>query len=305
MQRPTIVRIASICLLCAITLSLLGGVLIDVPTVAAQVKDRDRDGDGVLDHEDRCPDQPGTAANAGCPDPTPVPPPPPPPEPSGSDGGSTPNDTGDTGVVQPPPIDPTTIPYVFLPEDGPCVVSAPIPPPVTNVNIREEPHTDALVIGQLSPIDLATVVGLFQHGPDSTDPGAQSYPIWLLVAHNDMLGWVAQAAVRQGGDCTGPNGNTGTALQINLKKVMVKSYQTGGAQNDSTGGSGNDLLIGGAGVTEAGGGLDRDIIRRFAGLDGGEPIVPHIIIWDSKTGVTEEPLGALVTRRKTVSWWCL
>lgn len=116
----------------------------------------DSDGDGVLDANDACPTVQGPADNNGCPASAP---------PSGP---------------SPTPVPAVTLPE--LPTAGACMVAT---LDAGFVNIRQEPTTDAAIVGQLDPQQLYPAIG---RNEDFT---------WYQING----GWVAGFVTRQGGDC--------------------------------------------------------------------------------------------------------
>lgn len=133
----------------------------------------DRDGDGVPDSADRCPDEGGPAQNAGCPEDVPLDPQQPTPAPT-----------------------PATV-FVDFPEDGKCWVGNNT---TFSVNRRKYPSLNAPVTGQLQPGDFARAVGEY------TDPdGLMWYSLALFADPNSnayIVDWVASSAVIATDGCT-------------------------------------------------------------------------------------------------------
>ena len=182
----------------------------------------DSDGDGTADPLDRCPDEPGDGANYGCPE--------------GRDG----SEQTASSPEQP------TINLIAMPTDGECVVS---PKGTSHVNIRAYPLVGAPVVGTLEVNEIAEVLAILHDGtvraetehatnelgpmllPPQPDPD-DDFPTWALIqdSNTDVIGWVAEAVVRFGGDCSEfekPDTDE-PYLAIKLKPAFVSSYQTGG-----------------------------------------------------------------------------
>ena len=166
--------------------------LLFAPSVAAQT--RDSDGDGVIDRQDRCVDEPGPASNDGCPLPQPpddegdeatsVPPPQPPP--GDRDGDGTPDDQDECpdegGPAQNNGCQPEPTPE--LSATGPCLLAT---RDVQRVNVRQWPSVDAPVVGTIEPSQALKLYALVEGETQS----------WYLT----HLGFVAAWVVRTGGDC--------------------------------------------------------------------------------------------------------
>ena len=121
----------------------------------------DVDGDGVADAADACPTVVGIPEQNGCPltiSPEPVNPQPP-------------------VVIDPPPSLPD------LPTSGACVLATIDADPV---NIRQGTSTDTAIVGQISPLQVYSVIG---RNADSS---------WFQIDG----GWVAGFVTRRGGDCS-------------------------------------------------------------------------------------------------------
>lgn len=136
----------------------------------------DRDGDGLSDTEDRCPDQSGPRENNGCPVTTDNPPPT-----TDRDGDGFPDDQDRcpdrAGSAN-------GCPLPSLPDDGRCVLAT---GGGSDVNIRQEPSTQADIVGQISPFEIVPVLGA------TTTPEG----LWYHIAK----GWVFGEVIRLGGDC--------------------------------------------------------------------------------------------------------
>ena len=181
----------------------------------------DRDGDGVIDDDDRCISVPGPASNNGC------------PERAGSNDDDTGRDNSsnddsssdDDGSSEPPPPDsdgdgtadpldqcpmtpgdganygcpegqtnddaPQTIELVPMPSAGDCVAS---PNGTFNANMRELPEPGANILGILAMNEMGKVWGVvFPQG--QTDA-------WYLIEGLNTTGWVNGNVLRFGGDCS-------------------------------------------------------------------------------------------------------
>ncbi len=154
----------------------------------------DRDGDGLLDGSDRCPDAGGHADLSGCPD---------------ADGDNTPDvddacptvggpdssagcpaDDSGADTTTPPPTEAPAGGAALLPPlgaDGACVVAT---LREANVNVRNAPDMNAAIVGALVPGQTYAVVHIWI-GADG---------LWYRLA--EPAGWVAAAVLRVGGDCS-------------------------------------------------------------------------------------------------------
>ncbi len=181
-----------------LTISIILILTAGFSTVWAQLGDRD--GDGVPDSLDRCPDVPGPRTNDGCPvgapDPTDANPA---PAPSGDrDGDGVTDDIDfcldDPGPLAnggcPLPVDPTATPAPPLPvlaQDGDCLIAT---AGWDNVAIRSVPSTEAPSIGALTPTDTRVVRGEFEVEGE----------MWRWLGDGWVAGWVS----RLGGNCDFP-----------------------------------------------------------------------------------------------------
>jgi hypothetical protein len=235
-------------LLLLILLSIVSSSFAQVPP--------DRDGDGVPDSRDDCDSDVGPASNNGCPvttRATDVPPP-------DTDGDGTadgldrcPNEAGDGANGGCPASTTTTSPteapdlLLAAPTTGNCVVSSQTANPV---NIRQYPNIDAEVVGTISPNEWVEVLVVFaadvitsEHVmgdetpftlfPFDSNPPDPNYPIWFLVkdSDSDATGWVAEAVVRMGGDCSefgieDPNPEA-AYLKIKMSDALISSFAGG------------------------------------------------------------------------------
>lgn len=161
----------------------------------------DRDGDGVSDNADRCPDEGGPAQNFGCPFVD-----------SDGDGTTDENDLcpsrggpawnngcpEDVPTDQQPTAAPTaeTVPVTF-PDDGKCWVGN---SSSFNVNRRKYPSLNAPITGQLQPGSIARAVG------DYTDNNnLKWYSLAIFADPNSnayIVDWVAASVVIASGGCT-------------------------------------------------------------------------------------------------------
>lgn len=188
----------------------------------------DRDGDGVPDYVDNCPDQPGTGFTEGCPD----------------------DLSGDTSSPDQPIIlgsvpNPAQAPFTWG-SMSQCMVGL-FPTAPTTVRIREKPTTSAPTIGQLLPGQ--------QFAPFAVDYD-ENGGVWFGGAPaGDAWGWVAGRVVANNGHCEGlplaiPLGTPflfdlqltldpdlipgGDYLEYKLERVFVKSWSTSGDADDSS-----------------------------------------------------------------------
>jgi len=122
----------------------------------------DRDGDGLSNESDRCPDSGGHERNQGCPE----------------------DETQDPANPTP---EPTAINLPALPLEGRCLLAT---QGTGRVNVRDIPSLNGQIIAQLDPL-LTYPVHLHLLGtPPNNDD-------WFLMS----LGWVSATVVRLGGDC--------------------------------------------------------------------------------------------------------
>ena len=110
----------------------------------------DRDGDGIPDSADSCPDQGGPASNNGCP-----------PE-------------------QPAPTSVPTIALPVLPTDGACVVAT---QSAEGVNVRAKPSLTAEIVGVLDPQSTYPVTAMLQNAEGSWDRSDQGWVASWVVRH--------------------------------------------------------------------------------------------------------------------------
>lgn len=120
----------------------------------------DRDGDGVADFVDLCPDQAGTGFTEGCPENQPEP---------------------TSNAPLPPPV---TITQPLLPETGECLLAT---RGVRRINVRAEASTASPIVGTLSPAQTYPVIAIFLN-PEGN---------W----YRTLQGWVAEWVARIGGAC--------------------------------------------------------------------------------------------------------
>jgi hypothetical protein len=177
-------------------------LLLSAPLVSAQVGVRDRDGDGLPDPSDSCPDAAGPVENSGCPVSSDSPG-------AGAptaddrDGDNVPNDQDGCPDTHGPtdhfgcPRDSVATPQAetsentfrlpVLPLDGDCVVAT-----LTGegVNARLLPNASAEVVGRLAPQYIYLASLSLQLGDE----------IWILSEN----GWVAGWVTRSGGLCPTP-----------------------------------------------------------------------------------------------------
>ena len=122
----------------------------------------DRDGDGLSNESDRCPDEGGHERNQGCPE-----------------------DSTDNTSNNPSPEPPVILPT--LPLDGRCMLAT---KSKERVNVRDIPSLNGQVIAQLDPqLSYPVHLHLLGAAPNNDD--------WFLIS----LGWVSETVVRLGGDC--------------------------------------------------------------------------------------------------------
>jgi hypothetical protein len=221
----------------------------------------DRDGDGVPDSRDNCISDPGPASNNGCPENNPVRPTDVPPPDSDGDGTADPldrcpNEAGDganggcpvgSATTESPVVEPVNL--IAAPTDGNCVASTEGTSPV---NIRQYPTIDAEVVGTISPNEWVEILLMYTNDdivtsehvmgdetpftlfPFDTDPPNPDYPVWFFVKDSDSpaSGWVAEAVLRMGGDCSDfiieDPLDDAAYLKIKLSDVLISSYQASG-----------------------------------------------------------------------------
>ncbi len=163
----------------------------------------DRDGDGVWDENDRCPDQGGPYWTGGCPEEAPA---------NDLDGDGTPDDLdscpteggpdwnrgcpqGTQGETASQPVAPaapaaTAIPLPPIDPNGPCVLATSTQ---QFVNMRLLPSTEEAIVGSLNPLNMYPILLEVENGPES----------WYLTTQDFTAGWVAGWVTRQGGACRG------------------------------------------------------------------------------------------------------
>lgn len=226
----------------------------------------DTDGDGIDDASDSCPREAGPVDNRGCPRgsgnnnsttrPTDAPPPD-----SDADGTADPLDrcptefgdgaNGGCPATTTTNSSPALTPELPLaaPTLGACVIST---QGNTDVNIRQYPDVDAPIVGVISPNEWLEVLAVYDYGnifiysqngmgneeapdhqfPILAEPIDPNYPVWFLVMDtNASVGWVAEAVVRTGGDCSdfvveNPDPDT-IYFKVVMRDVVVSSYQGG------------------------------------------------------------------------------
>ncbi|MFN8378882.1 MAG: SH3 domain-containing protein [Anaerolineae bacterium] len=178
------------------------GLLIVAGAATAQLVPGDRDGDGLPDTVDRCPDAAGPRTNGGCPlaQPTNAP-----IQDRDSDGvadfvDGCPDDAG-TGFTNgcPANIEPIPLPNQQSPEVvmiwdsmDECMVGVPLNASAP-VNVREEPSTSAPILGQLGPGQ--------QFSPWFRDYD-ENNAVWFGGAPaSGGYGWVADSVVIDNGQC--------------------------------------------------------------------------------------------------------
>lgn len=144
------------------------GAPIDCPATPEPQPERppDRDGDGVFDNADRCPDQGGPAQNQGCPEDV---------EPS---------------VPNPNPVDP----FALL-GNGVCVMATQSSSPV---NVRTLPKLDADIVGVLQPGETLTV---FYRVLGESLNNDEEQAEWYMTTQLGGSHYVLSEVVRLGGDC--------------------------------------------------------------------------------------------------------
>lgn len=185
----------------------------------------DRDGDGVRDDSDRCPDDGGPDWNNGCPF-------------IDSDGDGTadeadecPNQGGpdfNSGCPESTVPTPATVPVVF-PDNGKCYVGNPNP---FAINRRKYPSLNAPITGQLQSGAFVISVG------ELTDiNGLVWYALGIFDDPNSdawVVDWVASSVVERNPACTQRRADTSigyeiadlilhiTPIQVNAPKAIVQ-----------------------------------------------------------------------------------
>ncbi len=139
----------------------------DDSTTDTTEETNDRDGDGLSDNDDACPDAGGPAQNGGCPETDST-------DPTTTEGINTPE----------PDVEPIALPV--LPTDQGCVLATQTETPV---NVREIASTNGSIIAVLNPLQIYTVVIT-----TTNDEGT-----WYFVGEAE--GWVSSTVVRVAGNC--------------------------------------------------------------------------------------------------------
>lgn len=158
----------------------------------------DRDGDGLSDESDHCPDAGGHVRNLGCPE-------------------------DETDNTTNPAPEPTAISLPILPTDGRCMLAT---QGAERVNVRDIPSLNGQIVGQLDPL-LTYPVHLHLLGEPPTNDN------WYLIS----LGWVSETVVRLGGDCDSlPTHDLGLAgVMINhatsIRRVSPDTIDPASAQS--------------------------------------------------------------------------
>jgi len=177
-----------------VMLALLMMMVFLVGIANAQPGTGDNDADGIPNTADLCPNEAGPIENRGCPVVTPEP---------------TPAPTDDTGGNNNPPVvetqaspteEPTPAPTLApMPSDGECVAS---PMGLFSVNVRQFPSEEAPIIATLGINELAPVLDMVVPVLYAEPEWVSENPVWYLVAHDGIEGWVSAKFVRLGGDCS-------------------------------------------------------------------------------------------------------
>ena len=257
----------------------------------AQPGTDDNDGDGIPNTADLCPNEAGPIENRGCPVVTPEP---------------TPAPTDVTGGNNPPVVvtevapteEPTPAPTLApMPSDGECVVS---PMGLFSVNVRQFPSEEAPIIATLGINELAPVLDVVVPVLYAEPEWVSENPIWYLVAHDGVEGWVSAKFVRLGGDCSDfivPTLFGGDDIQAPLVLPLVPAYlKIDGIDGESENAGGVSVAVGdlnGDGVNEnAEGHKEWILIESF--VDDGEGLLSVYRPAEQHAGVVIDPINGFV-----------
>ncbi|MCU0481768.1 MAG: SH3 domain-containing protein [Anaerolineae bacterium] len=259
----------------------------------AQPGTDDNDGDGIPNTADLCPNEFGLAVNRGCPAVTPEPTPAP-VETQGTGGNNPPVVVTETPPTEEPTPAPTLAP---MPLDGECVAS---PLGLFAVNVRQFPNEEAPILTTLGINELAPVLGVTVPVLYAEPEWVSENPVWYLVSHNGVEGWVSAKFVRLGGDCSDfvvPNLFGGDDIQAPLILPLVPAYlKIDGIDGESENAGGVFIAAGdlnGDGVNEnAGGHKDWILIESF--VADGQGLLAAYRPAEQRAGVVIDPINGVV-----------
>lgn len=232
-----------------VTVSILMMLVMSVTPTLAQGR-IDRDGDGVPNDKDACPDEAGPPRNGGCPISE---------EPGEGDAPAVgdadgdgltddvdfcvndpgPAENGGCPLVEPadePAPEPESPPLPVIPLDGPCMIA---PQSRTGVNMRLGPSITSEIVGGMSAYELYPVAYQYNNSVGET---------WYAVPDGFVAGWVT----RTGGQCQGlpvfsvledDEGEIAITLQTSLAVSFSQTVETAPPKPLPFGASPSDVSV--------------------------------------------------------------